>query len=203
MGALPSGIDPDSKGIAADIETTFNLIRPVQERFLYAQEIFHYKTVRPTSMTRQIIKILVLCTGNSCRSQMAEGFFRHYGAGFVDVHSAGIFPVGVNPRAIQVMSEAGVDISSQTSKHLSIYLKESFDYVITVCDNAAANCPVFPGAGKRLHWPFPDPADAIGGEKEIMMRFRFVRDQISACIKNWLGELNISISEPGQGKQSQ
>lgn len=137
-------------------------------------------------MTSQNLRILVLCTGNSCRSQMAEGFFRRYGAGHVDVVSAGLEPKGVNPRAIEVMGEVGIDISNHTSDHLSKYLGQSFDYVITVCDNAAANCPVFPGAGAKLHWPFADPADATGTEDEILASFRRVRDQISRQIDLWL-----------------
>ncbi len=114
------------------------------------------------------IRILVLCTGNSCRSQIAEGFFRQLGGDRIEVYSAGLEPKGVNPRAVQVMSEVGVDISRQSSDHVSKYLGQSFDYVITVCDNAAANCPSFPGEGARLHWPFKDPAEATGSEDQIM-----------------------------------
>ena len=137
------------------------------------------------------IRILVLCTGNSCRSQMAEGFFRQYGGNKLDVYSAGTSPVNINPKAIQVMREAGVDISNHKSKHLSIYLNDTFDYVITVCDNAARNCPIFRGAGKKLHWPFPDPAEAIGSDDEIMANFRDARDQISKKVTGWLGELGL------------
>ncbi len=137
-------------------------------------------------MTPKTLRILVLCTGNSCRSQMAEGFFRRFGAEHVDVVSAGLEPKGVNPRAIKVMGEVGIDISNHTSDHLSKYLGQSFDYIITVCDNAAANCPVFPGAGAKLHWPFADPADATGTEEEILASFRHVRDQISRQIDSWL-----------------
>ncbi|MGH8015540.1 MAG: arsenate reductase ArsC, partial [Candidatus Zixiibacteriota bacterium] len=134
--------------------------------------------------TTDKIRILVLCTGNSCRSQMAEGFFRRYGGEKIEVKSAGLKPKGVNPLAIKVMKEVGIDISAHSSNHLNEYLNEDFDYVITVCDNAAANCPVWPkktnppapfpevegGRGVlqyaptkndrpvRLHWPFPDPA---------------------------------------------
>lgn len=132
------------------------------------------------------IRILVLCTGNSCRSQMAEGLFHQYGGTWVDVYSAGLEPKGVNPRAVRAMQEIGIDISRHTSDHLSKYLNQKFDYIITVCDNAAANCPVFPGAGTKLHWPFPDPADASGTDDEIMAHFRSVRDQIALRVIAWL-----------------
>ena len=134
----------------------------------------------------QPIRILVLCTGNSCRSQMAEGFFRHYGKGRIDAYSAGLAPKRVHPMAIAVMHEVGIDISTNTSKHLSEYLDQQFDYVITVCDNAASNCPVFPGAGTKLHWPFDDPADATGTEEQVLATFRRVRDEIGIRTKNWL-----------------
>jgi len=132
------------------------------------------------------IRILVLCTGNSCRSQIAEGFFRRFGESSVEVFSAGLEPKGVNPRAIQVMKEVGIDISNHTSDHLSKYIEQTFDYVITVCDNAAANCPVFPGAGTKLHWPFEDPADATGTEEQVLTVFRRIRDEIGTKVRNWL-----------------
>ena len=140
------------------------------------------------------MKILVLCTGNSCRSQMAEGFFREYfeKAGDTEsalsVRSAGLEPHGVNPRAIEAMAEVGIDISEHTSNHLKDYLGEDFEYIITVCDNAAANCPTFPGEGKRLHWPFDDPASAAGTDDEILAEFRRVRDEIGVKIISWLDE---------------
>ena len=134
------------------------------------------------------LRILVLCTGNSCRSQMAEGFFRHYGGDGVEVFSAGLEPKGVNPRAIEVMKEVCIDISHHTSDHLRKYTGQQFDYVITVCDNAARNCPIFPGAGTRLHWPFADPAEAIGDDEQVLAVFRSVRDEIGAKIKSWLAE---------------
>ena len=134
------------------------------------------------------IRILVLCTANSCRSQMAEGFFRHYGAGRVNVFSAGLEPNGVNSRAVQTMREVGIDISGHTSDHLSKYMQQSFDYVITVCDNAAKNCPVFSGQGTRLHWPFDDPAEATGTDEQVLAVFRRVRDEIGAKIEAWLAE---------------
>jgi len=104
----------------------------------------------------------------------------------VEVYSAGLEPKGVSPRAIQVMKEVGVDISKHSSDHLSKYIGQSFDYVITVCDNAAANCPVFPGAGTKLHWPFEDPADATGTEEQVLAVFRRIRDDIGTKVRNWL-----------------
>ncbi len=142
-------------------------------------------------MTGRTVRILVLCTGNSCRSQIAEGFFRHYGNGRVEVFSAGLEPKGVNSHAIQVMKEVGVDISRQTSDHLNKYVGQSFDFVITVCDNAAKNCPVFPGQVMRLHWPFNDPAIAIGTEEQVLAVFRRVRDEIGAKIKIWLSDTQL------------
>ncbi len=140
------------------------------------------------------IRILVLCTGNSCRSQMAEGFFRHYGGAAIEVCSAGTKPQGIHPRAIRVMGERGIDLSVHRSQHVDEYVGQTFDYVITVCDNAAANCPAFPGDGKRLHWPFNDPAAAIGSEDTILGDFRRVRDQIEAQVRRWLSE-NVSIGK--------
>jgi len=143
-------------------------------------------------MSKGKLQILVLCTGNSCRSQMAEGFFRHYGNNSLEVSSAGLEPKGLNPKAVQVMKEIGIDISAYTSDHLQKYLNQSFDYVITVCDMAAKNCPVFPGKGAKLHWPFDDPADATGTEYEILASFRRVRDEIDRKIKEWLRNVGSS-----------
>lgn len=137
-------------------------------------------------------KILVLCTGNSCRSQMAEGFFRHYlhKSGFKSaaesVRSAGLEAHGLNPLAVKVMAEAGVDISNQESEHMDEYLGDKFDFVITVCDHAAAHCPIFPDGCERIHWPFDDPARAGGTESEIIAEFRRVRDQIDGQVKSFL-----------------
>ena len=132
------------------------------------------------------LRILVLCTGNSCRSQIAEGFFRYYGGSGVEVFSAGVEPKGVNPRAVQVMREVGIDISTHSSDYLSKYLSQTFDYIVTVCDKAAANCPVFPGGGTKMHWPFEDPADATGTEEQVLSVFRRIRDEIGTKVKNWL-----------------
>ncbi len=123
-------------------------------------------------------KILVLCTGNSCRSQIAEGFLRHFAGSRAEVYSAGIETHGVNPKAIQVMAEADIDISSHTSNHVNEYAAIDFDYVITVCDNAKESCPYFPSRAKKLHYNFPDPAEATGTEEEVMNEFRRVRDLI-------------------------
>lgn len=123
-------------------------------------------------------KILFLCTGNSCRSQMAEGFARALAGDQWEVHSAGTAPAGVNPRAVKAMAEAGVDISVHTSKAIDPDLLKSADAVITLCGDAAESCPVTPPGVKRIHWPLPDPARAAGTEEEIMAAFRAVRDEI-------------------------
>jgi len=139
-----------------------------------------------SAMSAKRIRILVLCTGNSCRSQMAEGSFRHYGGESVEVFSAGTEPKGVNPIAMRVMKEVGIDISGHASNHVREYIDQKFDYIITVCDNAARNCPRFPGEGIKLHWPFDDPAEATGTEELVVAVFRRVRDDIGIRIKSWL-----------------
>lgn len=126
----------------------------------------------------EIKRILVLCTGNSCRSQMAEGYLRHFAQGKVAVYSAGIETHGVNPKAIIVMYEDGVDISAHTSNNIDEYEHIVFDYIITVCDNAKENCPFFPGNAQRFHYNFPDPAKATGTDHEVLEKFRNVRDMI-------------------------
>ena len=122
--------------------------------------------------------VLVLCTGNSCRSQLAEGYLRHFAGDKANIYSAGIETHGVNPRAIKVMAEDHLDISGHTSNNVEEYLAIPFDYVITVCDNANEACPYFPGMAERFHYNFPDPAKAKGTEEEIMDEFRRVRDMI-------------------------
>jgi arsenate reductase len=136
------------------------------------------------------IKILFLCTGNSCRSQMAEAFLRKYAGQSFEVYSAGLEPKSIHPLTVKVMDEIGVDISSQTAKSVKVYLgKVLFQYLITVCDEAEKNCPtVWPGVNVRLHWSFEDPAAATGSEEEQLAVFRKVRDQIEAKIKTWLEE---------------
>ena len=123
-------------------------------------------------------RILVLCTGNSCRSQMAQGWLRHFAGNRAEIFSAGVETHGVNPRAIRAMAEAGIDISGHTSNHVDEYRDIDFDYVITICDSAKERCPWFPSNAIKIHRPFPDPADATGSEEEIMARFREVRDSI-------------------------
>jgi arsenate reductase len=123
--------------------------------------------------------VLILCTGNSCRSHLAEGILRRAGGDLFDVHSAGSQPAGyVHPMAIGVMNEIGIDISGHQSKHVGDYLARRVDTVITVCGQADQNCPVFPGRVRRHHWPFEDPAHARGGNEEILSIFRRVRDEI-------------------------
>ncbi len=128
--------------------------------------------------------ILVLCTGNSCRSQMAEGYLRHFLSGRAQVFSAGIEAHGVNPLAIAVMKEDGIDISAHRSNLVADYYHLPFDLVLTVCDNARENCPVFPGSARRLHQNFPDPAKATGTKEEVLQAFRLVRDLIKAYCKD-------------------
>jgi arsenate reductase len=123
-------------------------------------------------------KILVVCTGNSCRSQIAEGYLRKIAGDKAEVYSAGVETHGVNPLAIETMKEDGVDISSQTSNNMNEYLNLDFDFVITVCDNAKERCPFFPTTAKKFHQNFPDPAKATGSEGEIKAQFRQVRQQI-------------------------
>jgi arsenate reductase len=123
-------------------------------------------------------KVLFLCTGNSCRSQMAEGWLRHYAGERAAVSSAGTKPAGLNPTAVSVMREAGVDISGHRSTHLDELINQDFLFVITVCDAAREACPVFPGALYQLHWSFEDPAAAAGTEEEQLALFRRVRDEI-------------------------
>ncbi|MEO6405893.1 MAG: arsenate reductase ArsC [Ferruginibacter sp.] len=123
-------------------------------------------------------KILVLCTGNSCRSQIAEGYLKHFVGDKAEVYSAGIETHGVNPRAIQTMHEDGIDISKHTSNNVNEYKDIKFDYVITVCDNAKENCPYFPSNAEKFHYNFPDPAKATGTEEQVMQQFRDVRDMI-------------------------
>jgi len=136
-------------------------------------------------------KILVLCTGNSCRSQIAEGYLRLFAAGRAEIYSAGIETHGVNPRAVQVMMEDGVDISAHTSNHIDEYRPIDFDLVLTVCDHALERCPYFPTTAKKVHRNFPDPAKAKGAEAEIMQEFRAVRNMIRAYCGAFIEEEGI------------
>jgi len=131
-------------------------------------------------------KVLVLCTGNSCRSQIAEGYLRYFAKNRSEIYSAGIETHGVNPKAIATMKEDGIDISKHTSNNINEYKDIDFDYVITVCDNAKENCPYFPSKAKKFHQNFPDPAKAIGTEKEIMNEFRKVRNMIKIYCEDFV-----------------
>lgn len=133
-------------------------------------------------------KILVLCTGNSCRSQIAEGYLRLFAADKAIIYSAGIETHGVNPKAIQVMEEDGIDISLHTSNNIDEYRVIEFDLIITVCNHAKENCPYVPGNAKRFHFNFPDPAKAVGTEDEIIDQFRVVRDMIKNYCRNFITE---------------
>lgn len=123
-------------------------------------------------------RVLILCTGNSARSQMAEGLLRHDSGDKYEVESAGTISSFVRPQAIKAMEEIGIDISGHRSKALDEFLDQPFDYVITVCDNAKESCPVFPGKAERVHWSFDDPAEAVGSDEEVLAVFRRVRDEI-------------------------
>lgn len=131
---------------------------------------------------------MVLCTGNSCRSQIAEGYLRYFAKEKANVYSAGVETHGVNPRAVATMKEDGIDISGHTSNNVDEYLNIPFDYVITVCDNAKERCPFFPTTAKQLHHNFPDPAKAEGTEEEIMTEFRLVRDEIREYCRRFADE---------------
>ena len=139
--------------------------------------------------SKQKLRVLFLCTGNSCRSQMAEGWLKHLGGKYFEVFSAGIEAHGKNPRAITVMQEAGVDISGQASEVVDTAILESLDLLVTVCSHADAHCPIFSMQGQREHWPFDDPAKAQGTEEEIMHEFSRVRDQIRRRIEFFLNPI--------------
>jgi len=132
-------------------------------------------------------RVLILCTGNSCRSQMAEALWESLGQGEWQSESAGSKPSGyVHPLAVRAMKELDIDISANTSKSLEQFRDQPFDLVVTVCDNAKESCPTFPGARETLHWPFDDPADAVGDDEEKMAVFRRVRDEIKEKITGHL-----------------
>jgi len=131
-------------------------------------------------------RVLILCTGNSCRSQMAEGFWRKHGGDAWEVFSAGLIPLGVNPLAARVMSEAGIDISQHTSDAIEKYAAMRFDLVVTVCDNVARQCPRFPGAARQEHWPFDDPARRNVSDADKLAAFRRVRDEIERRVRDYL-----------------
>lgn len=133
-------------------------------------------------------KVLFLCTGNSCRSQMAEGFLRAYGGEDYEAYSAGIHSSEVNPLAVEVMREIGIDISQHRSKDVVEYLEQDFSVVITVCNNAKEHCPIFPGRSRREHWSLEDPAEATGTHEQRLTVFRKIREKIEARIRSFLEE---------------
>jgi arsenate reductase (thioredoxin) len=131
-------------------------------------------------------KILVLCAGNSSRSQMAHGYLDHFANNALEVYSAGLEKHGVNPKAMMVMKEDGIDISRYTSNNVKEYEHIDFDFVLTVCDQAKANCPYFPAKIKTFHYNFPDPAKAKGDEKQVMDQFRIVRDMVRKYVRDFV-----------------
>jgi arsenate reductase len=149
-------------------------------------------------MQPQKIRILVLCTGNSARSQMGEGLFRHEGGGAYEVESAGTNPSHVRPEAIAVMKEIGIDISGHRSKSVSEFDGRRFDYVVTVCDRARDVCPVFPAGTARVHWSFPDPAAVEGSQEERLAAFRSVRDRIREKVRSFLQGVSVSSPDSSQ-----
>lgn len=132
------------------------------------------------------IRVLFLCTGNSARSQMAEGLLRSLGGNDFEVYSAGTHPQGLHPLTVQVMRESGIDISGQQSKSLDRFRGQSFDYIITVCDRARDHCPTFPGDNQRVHWGFADPAAVTGSDAERVAAFRRVRNEIGERLRLWV-----------------
>ena len=130
-------------------------------------------------------KVLVLCTGNSCRSQIAEGYLKHFGPQ-LEVYSAGVEIHGVNPRAVTIMSEDAIDISGHTSNHVDEYQEIDFDFVITVCDHAKERCPIFPSKAQKIHHNFPDPAKATGSEEQIMASFKNTRNLVRSFCKDFV-----------------
>jgi len=133
-------------------------------------------------------RILVVCTGNSCRSQIAQGYLQHFAGNKAEVYSAGVETHGVNPGAIATMKEDGIDISHHTSNNIDEYFNIDFDFVITVCDHAKERCPYFPTKAKKFHQNFPDPAKASGTEEEIKEQFRQVRQMIKSYVQQFVAE---------------
>ncbi len=133
-------------------------------------------------------KILVLCTGNSCRSQIADGYLKHFAGQKAEVYSAGVETHGVNPKAIAIMKEDGIDISQNTSNNVEEYRTIDFDFIITVCDNAKERCPYFPGEAQKFHYNFPDPAKATGTDEKVLNQFRVVRQMIKEYSQTFVQE---------------
>ncbi len=140
-----------------------------------------------------MLKVMFLCTGNACRSQMAEGFARSLGKGLIEAHSAGLIAAGVHPRAIAVMQEAGIDISRQRSSEIDPDLLRTIDIVITLCVNAERSCPWTPPEIKRLHWPIKDPVGTVGTEEEIMKEFRRARNEIREKVEGLVRGLPLTV----------
>ncbi|OBS10095.1 arsenate reductase ArsC [Acidihalobacter prosperus] len=133
----------------------------------------------------ETVRVLFLCSGNACRSQMAEAFLRHLGGARFEVYSAGSEPTGIHPLTYAVMAESGLDLAGHSSKSLSLFASERFDYIITVCDRARDRCPTFPGDSERIHWRFDDPAETVEGQLPHD-RFRRVRDELRERIRLWV-----------------
>ena len=140
------------------------------------------------------MNILILCTGNSCRSQMAEGYFKKFVGNKATIYSAGVETHGLNPGAIAIMKEDGIDITSHTSNNLEEYTDISFDYILTVCDHANERCPIFPGQAKRLHHNFFDPSKVKGSEEEIHAAFLKARNEIKAYCQNFVAEHLVDVA---------
>jgi len=137
-----------------------------------------------------MLKVMFLCTGNSCRSQMAEGIAKTYGNGLLEAYSAGLYPSNINSNAIKVMQEIGIDISEQESKFIDSTLVKQMDYIITLCSDAEKSCPATPPEIKRIHWPIDDPAKAVGTKEEILKEFARARNKIKDRIEKFIMEVN-------------
>lgn len=138
-------------------------------------------------MVQRRPRVLFLCTGNSCRSQMAEGWLRELAGERFEALSAGTRPQDLNPGAVRAMAEVGIDIAEQRSQHIDAFLEDPPEYLISVCDGAAEACPEFSAATTRMHWPFPDPAHATGSEEQVHAEFARVRNSIEGRLRSWLG----------------
>lgn len=146
------------------------------------------------------MRVLILCTANSARSQMAEGLLRHEAGAWCEVFSAGTTPTRVRPEAIAVMREAGIDLSGHHSKSVEEFLGQEFDYVITVCDNARETCPVFPARTRRVHWSIEDPAAVVGSDEEKLNAFRRARDELLRRLRTFVRE---QTTHPEEGPSNQ
>ena len=165
------------------VDTNWQHLRPGQTRPAFAVPDAWKSAV-------QMKRVLILCTGNSCRSQMAEALWNKLGGGWQAL-SAGSHPSGhVHALAILAMNEIGIDISGQRSEHVNTYADQTFDLVVTVCNNVRESCPVLPGAQRIVHWPFDDPAEAVGTNEQRLDAFRVTRDLIAAHIARYIGEAN-------------